>query len=208
MKKLLLFSIIAFQMLTAIGQESHSFTFMPYFRGGFLAIKPTRADANIYTITSDDVTYQGAVLGGGCEFMYDFNKVSPGIDLGYSSVFKNSYEGYDGTRTGKNTMNEFYVFGFVDLTIARNLDVKFGAGGHYTFVEWELVENYGTVYNSEGSENNFYMGFLAAIEKNIPLSDQGEISIAVKVNPLFSSTEYDWGFLMPLTLNLGYRFKM
>jgi hypothetical protein len=208
MRKLIFLFLIVSQTLNALCQQNSSFTFMPYFRGGYLAAKPTRADANIYTITSDDVTYKGAVLGGGCEFMYDFNKVSPGIDLGYSSVFKNSYEDYDGTRTGNNTMNELFIFSFVDLTIAKNLDVKFGVGGHYTFINWELTEDYGTVYYSDGSETSFYFGLLAAIEKSIPVGDQGEISISAKINPLFSPTEYDWGFLMPLTLNLGYRFRI
>lgn len=204
MKKYLFLIVLALQGFCAIAQESSAFTFMPYFRGGILAIKPTRADANIYTISSEDVTYEGGVFGGGCEFMYDFNKVSPGIDVGYSTVFKNSYENI-GSRSGNNSMNEFYVFGFVDLTVAPNLDFKFGAGTHYAFIEWELNE--GDSGPREGFETGLFFGLLMAIEKNIPL-ENGEISIALKVNPLFSSTDYDWGFLMPLTLNLGYRFRM
>ena len=141
--------------------------------------------------------------------MYDFNKISPGIDLGYSTVFRNSYEGIDGTRTGKNSMNEFFIIVFADLTIAKDLDLKFGVGGHYTFVYYELWENYGSGPEYEdGHENKMFPGFLLAVEKNIPLSENGELSIAIKANPLISGTEYYWGFMMPLTLNLGYRLKI
>lgn len=205
MKKAILMMTLSLSCLYGMSQEGSLLKIFPYARIGFLGIKPTRADANIYTITSEDVKYKGAVLGFGSEFAFDLKKVNPGIDIGYSSVFNNSYENI-GERSGENKMNEFYFYSFADLFIANNLYIKVGFGGHYTMVKWSLTEFDDP--EEKGVENKLFFGLTTAIGKDFPLNEKNFFSVSLKANPLFSPTDYYWGFMMPVTLNLGLKLKL
>jgi hypothetical protein len=208
MKRVILMVIITFNFLYVISQENFSFGLMPYFRAGFLAVKPTRPDLDWYTLQNEDVNYEGAVLGLGNEFLFNFKKISFGADFGYSSVFKNSYNGtpFNSTLSGNNKMSEIYIFPFIDLYLAKNFYIKFGIGGHYTFVKYDWIDPELSSFTTRESFTSFDFGLLGGIGKDFTLNDKSAISISLKANPIFSSTDY--GFMMPVTLNLGFKTKL
>jgi hypothetical protein len=208
MKRLVLLIVILVNCFYAICQKKSSFTLNPYLRVGLLAVKPSHPDWD-YTVSNDYMTYKGAVIGFGNDFSFNMRKVSFGGDIGYSSVFNNSYNG--GASIGEsyshNKVSEFYFFPYVDLFVAKNLFLRFGIGGHFLFEKWEYTYVDGGSTQS-GTASDSYLGLIGAIGYNIPINEKISISTSLKANPLFSSSVDCWGFLMPVTLNVGLKIMI